>query len=116
MAVCAQPLPTLTKGEDEARALAGEQRADDSLFEWRKKAVKMEDGYVLEKHDVLVQVKEVVPGREAKCLCVPVARRRDLLEVAYKSWWPLFPQQDGLVPTSLLHLARFTYTGTPILC
>ena len=63
VAVCAQPLPTLTKGEDEATALAGEQRADDSLFEWRKKAEKMENGYVLEKHDVL-QAKEVVPGRE----------------------------------------------------
>ena len=34
---------------------------------------------------MLVQVKEVVPGREAKCLCVPVARRRYLLEVAHKS-------------------------------
>ena len=40
---------------------------------------------MLEKHDVLVQVKAVVPGREAKHLCVPIARRWDLFEVAHKS-------------------------------
>ena len=106
MAVCAQPLLTLTKGEDAARALAREQRVDDSLFEWRKKAEKMEDGYVLEKHDVLVQVKEVVPGRETKCLCVP--RRRDLLEVAHKS---LFSGHFSHNKMAECLLAHYTWPG-----
>ena len=82
--VCAQPLPILTEGEEEARVLAEEQRLDDSLSEVRSKAVKLEDGYMIDKHGVIVQVKVVAPSREVKRLCVPVNRRRDLLEVAHK--------------------------------
>ena len=82
--VCPQPLPILTEGKEEVRALAEEQRLDDSLSEERNKAVKLEDGYMIDKHGVIAQVKVVAPSREVKRLCVPVNRRRDLLEVAHK--------------------------------
>lgn len=53
VAVCSQPFPILTEGEEEARVLAEEQMLDDSLSETMSKADKLEDAYMVDKHGVI---------------------------------------------------------------